>query len=232
LDNMLDICYSYSCKWRYFYNAKKCAVLVFNDSANPSLERTYRIGPDVIRETQIHIGIFCDENLSTKHQVSDACVKLMMSYMNVVKNGLQLGRINPKVIRTIFKSVVLPRALYGCETWTNRAPSDMLLLERANSFCVKHMQCYGKYTSNMYRYLTIDIGLIYLEIDYRKLLMFGQLCRLKCSYLAKNVFVNRLTRFMNFDKKLRGFIPDTYRLLQKYGIVQCLDLYLTTGQFP
>ena len=45
----------------------------------------------------------------------------------------------------------------------------MLLLERANSFCVKHMQCYSKYTSNMYSYLTIDIGPIYLEIDYNKI---------------------------------------------------------------
>jgi len=107
----------------------------------------------------------------------------------------------------------------------------MLLLERANSFCVKHMQCYSKYTSNMYSYLTIDIGPIYLEIDYRKLLMFGQLCRLKCSFLANNVIDNRRLRFMNFDKQSRGFIPDTYRLLQKYGLVQCLDLYLTTGQF-
>ena len=52
----------------------------------------------------------------------------------------------------------------------------------------------------MYSYLTIDIGLIYLKIDYRKLLE-------------------------------SGFIPDTYRLLQKYGLVQCLDLYLTTEQF-
>jgi len=94
-------------------------------------ERTYRIGPDVIRETdsQTHLGIFCDENLSTKHQVSDACVKLSSSYMNVVKNGLQIGRINPKVSRTVYKSVVLPRALYGCETWTNCAPSDMLLVQ-------------------------------------------------------------------------------------------------------
>jgi len=62
--------------------------------------------------------------------------------------------------------------------------------------------------------------------------MFGQLCRLKCSYLAKNVLVNILPRFMNFDKQSRGFIPDTYRLLQKDVLVQCLDLYLTSGQFP
>ena len=64
LDNMLDICYRYSCKWR-FYNAKKCADFVLNASANPTPERTYRIGPDVIRKTnsQTHIGIFCDEIL-------------------------------------------------------------------------------------------------------------------------------------------------------------------------
>jgi len=72
-------------------------VFVFNESANPIPERTYRIGPEVFRMTdsQTHLGIFSDENLSTKHQVSDACVQLRSSYMNAVKNGLQLGRINP-----------------------------------------------------------------------------------------------------------------------------------------
>ena len=33
INAMLDICNSYSKKWRYEYNASKCSVVVFNESA-------------------------------------------------------------------------------------------------------------------------------------------------------------------------------------------------------
>ena len=32
LDNVLRIVYKYSCKWRFFYNADKTAVVVFGES--------------------------------------------------------------------------------------------------------------------------------------------------------------------------------------------------------
>ena len=33
INTMLDICNTYSKKWRYEYNASKCSVVVFNESA-------------------------------------------------------------------------------------------------------------------------------------------------------------------------------------------------------
>ena len=37
MDEMLDICWKYSQKWRYFYNAAKCKVVVFNDRPSKTL---------------------------------------------------------------------------------------------------------------------------------------------------------------------------------------------------
>ena len=48
LDNMLDICYKFFCKWRYFYNVNKCAVFVFNETVKPIQNRTFCIGSDVM----------------------------------------------------------------------------------------------------------------------------------------------------------------------------------------
>jgi len=136
------------------------------------------------------------------------------------------------VLRTIYKSVVIPKALFGCETWNHCASSDMKHIETAHRFCVKHMQRFSKYTNTMVRYLTIDLVPVQLEIDYRKLLMFGQLCRLDESYLAKQIFVHRLVRFVNLGRQSRGFTPDMFRLLQKYELVQYLEVFCTTGVFP
>ena len=37
MNEMLDICWKYSQKWRYFYNAAKCKVVVFNDRPSKTL---------------------------------------------------------------------------------------------------------------------------------------------------------------------------------------------------
>jgi len=94
------------------------------------------------------------------------------------------------------------------------------------------MQRLSKYTNTVLSYLTIDLVPVQLEIDYRMWLMFGQLCRLDTSYLAKQIFVHRLVRFVNLDRQSREFTPDMFRLLQKYELVQYLEVFCTTGVFP
>jgi len=41
MEQMLDICYRYSCKWGYFYNATMCAVLVFNGQDSLHTDATF-----------------------------------------------------------------------------------------------------------------------------------------------------------------------------------------------
>ena len=61
---------------------------------------------------------------------------------------------------------------------------------------------------------------------------FGQLCRLASKYLAKSIFVNRLTSFYNGDIRQSGFITDAYRILSKYNLTDFLETYVTSGDFP
>ena len=37
LDMLIDICYKYSCNWRFRYNASKSVIIVFNESCNARL---------------------------------------------------------------------------------------------------------------------------------------------------------------------------------------------------
>jgi len=209
-------------------------VFVINETVKHIQNRTFNIGLDVIKETDshTHLGLLCDVSLSNNAQIREASIKLRGTYMSIVKNGIQSKNINSIVLRTIYKSVVIPKALFGCETWNHCASSDMKHIETAHRFCVKHMQRFSKYTNTAFSYLTIDLVPVQLEIDYRKLLMFGQLCRLDASYLAKQIFVHRLGRFVNLDRQSRGFTPDMFRLLQKYELVQYLEVFCTTGVFP
>jgi len=62
--------------------------------------------------------------------------------------------------------------------------------------------------------------------------MFEQICRLKDGYIAKEMFNHRVVRYVNGDPQTVGFVPDIYRLLQKYGMIELFDTYLQCGAFP
>jgi hypothetical protein len=79
---------------------------------------------------------------------------------------------------------------------------------------------------------SIDMVSIDSLIDYRKLQFLGQLCRLSNNYVAKDIFNNRLVRFLQFKTPFRGILPDIYRLLQKYQLCDVLHTYTDTGSFP
>ena len=76
----------------------------------------------------------------------------------------------------IYKSVVLPKALYGCELWYAIQPKYVELLEKSHRFCVKFMQSLQRRTSTDVALSLLNIDSIEVEIDYRKLIFFGQLC--------------------------------------------------------
>ena len=139
-------------------------------------------------------------------------------------------------LKRIYESVVLPRALYGSELWSNLSQNDIMLLERSHRLCIKTMQ-------NMDRNTCValtSLGMINLSyvIVKRKLTLFGQLCRLGISYAAtknkikkKKLFLYRLSSHYLYENKDFGFIPDAYQLLKDYYLEYVLTDYMNSGVF-
>ena len=86
----------------------------------------------------------CSKSLSTKVNIQDACTKLRGTYFSVVNGGIDVTSGNPIIARTIYETMVLPKALYGCELWNTYSKQDINNLEKAHRFCVKHMQQFLK----------------------------------------------------------------------------------------
>ena len=112
--------------------------------------------------------------------------------------GLHGDGLNPTTSRQIYNSVVLPKALYGSELWSNLLPNDILSLERAHRFCIKFMQCLPRGTSTDVALTLLGSNAIDVEIDRRKLVYFEQLCNLPAHLRVKEFFIHRL---VHFDKK-------------------------------
>ena len=71
------------------------------------------------------------------------------------------------------------------------------------------------------------------EIDARKLLFFGRLCRMNCDTLHKQIFLARLfSHLENLANTQYGFIPDILRLLVDYDLLPFLSNWLENGHFP
>lgn len=87
------------------------------------------------------------------------------------------------------------------------------------------MQSLRRNSNTDWSLCSIGIAPIVTFVDLRKLHFFGQMCRLPNKYIAKQVFNHRLCRYIDYDNQYREVIPEMYRLLSKYGLLDILIIY-------
>ena len=131
------------------------------------------------------------------------------------------------------KSVVISKALYGCEYTNNITESDIVTLERSHRFCIKRMQSLGMQTRTIVALSLMGIFPLETEIGFRKLTLFGQLCRTNTCPWVKRVFLFRLLPYMTYPYKGQHcFIPDVIKLLEKYQMMHIVHSFVDTSRFP
>ncbi|KAH3890998.1 hypothetical protein DPMN_015089 [Dreissena polymorpha] len=184
LQCMLSICYKYSEHRRFEYNSEKCGVIALNDSVRSCRDRKWYIGTQQLNEVEVcnQLSLICDESLSTAKSLNDASNKLRGTVLNILNSGLHPGGLNPRTLKTLYQSVVLNKALYGCELWNTWTPTDIKRLEVAHMVCVKHIQSLKLSTNTDFSLATLDVDSLKTGVDAMKLSLFGQLCRLPCRY--------------------------------------------------
>ncbi|MCG8112938.1 MAG: reverse transcriptase family protein [Candidatus Thiodiazotropha taylori] len=237
LDELMRICYAYSCRWRYEYAALKCCIVVYNESRFEYLKssRTWYLGNNQVDESENykHLGFIHNKYLSSKPSIKNATDKLKGTFFSLINSGLLYeDTLHPLTYKKIYNAVVLPKALYGCENWSGLSSNELLSLERAHRFCIKHMQSLGRRTRTDIALGLLAMFPIEIEIDLRKLILFGQLCRLSANIWVKTMFLNRLTSFELNPENQTGFIVEIDRLLHKYDLRHVLSAYLREGVFP
>ena len=145
-------------------------------------------------------GHYVNKYMSLKVDIKD---KLKGTFVSLVNCGI----VHEHVLHTlscqkIYKCIVLPKvlyfckkALYVCKTWYNTAESDILSLERAHRFCIKHMQGLNIQTRTDIALTIMAMYTIESEKVFRKLTILGQPCRLNIDHWLRIVFLNRLYSF-------------------------------------
>ena len=150
--------------------------------------------------------------------MKSAIIKLKSTLLSLGNCGVHEEGLNPITSKHIYKTIVLPKALYGCEIWDNLSTKHLNMLKMAHRFCVKCLQSLPKRTNTDLALSLINLQNIEHEIDYRKLVFLRQLCCLPLDYTAKEIFLYRLVNFNGRVSSQRGFIPDIHRILGKYSV--------------
>ena len=138
----------------------------------PWLERNKRE-----RKITKRLCVNCNKYLKPNVNIKDCTDKLKGTFMSIANCGL-FSDLNSLTCTKLYRSVVLPKAFYGCESFSNLSDSIIIQLERAHRFCIKYMQGFGIRTRTDIALGLLGVLSLESEIDlYKTLNILGQLCR-------------------------------------------------------
>ena len=123
-------------------------------------------------------------------------------------------------------------ALYGCETWFSLTTNNILLLERAHRFCIKYLQGLSTRTRTDAALSLLGTFSIESEIDFRKLILFGQFCRNNMKCWVFECFYRRLASFVMNKETQTGYFADIHRIMIKYGLLEYFESYIRSNILP
>ena len=235
LQMLINICVAYFKKWRLLYNVLKCLVIVFNElvSAYNRSQHHWFLGNDELCEgvEYKHLGITVSKDMKVKRNMSESASNSRKTFFGLVSSGFREMHLHRLTLKRIYESIVLPRALYRCELWSNLSQSDSLLLERSHRLCIKTMQNMDRNTRTCVALSLFGTSSLHYVIHKRKLTLFGQLCRLDTFYAAKQFFLFRITSQFLFEDITCGFISDIFQLLKDYDLDYVLNDFMNSGKF-
>jgi hypothetical protein len=127
----------------------------------------------------------------------------------------------------------MPSVLYGCELWNNISSAERQKLSTFQHFVCKKSLNLPKLTRSDICESLFDVLPITAEVDTRKLLFLGRLCRMDQNTLPKKIFLTRLFSYLQHLSEVQyGFIPDVMDLLESYNLANHISTWLENGFFP
>ena len=179
-------------------------------------------------EVAEHVGIPISKDMKCKNKITKACKKGRNSFYSIVSFGPKTNNLNPVTAVNLYKKIVLPSALYGCETWSNMSKTDNIKLNVFQHRCLKTLQKLPIQTRSVIVENIVGIYPIITEIEKRKLCLLEKLCNMSNDNISKQIFVRRLFQYKtkNDNNRQYCFVPDIYSILSKFNLLDYLEIYI------
>ena len=201
-DRALQVVHNFGKRWRFEFNARKSAVLVYGEDRKEhekaSKERVFLLGREKVSEkTEYdHVGIkaciFAKDNTRISEKISKGRRALNATTgIGIRKNGLTL-----KVCNLIFWTIVVPTLTFGCELWTF-GDDDCDRLQAFQRYASRRLQRFPLRSPSCSSYF----GLGWLRLDtlvqVKKLLFLLTFLGLGEDNVIRVVFMLRLRQYVD-----------------------------------
>ena len=232
LQELMNTCFAYSCRWRFEYNPLKCSIIVYNEGKKSCKDRKWFLGKQLIPEADsyVHLGVLSKKYNSTRKQADVFSSTLRKTVFGVSCMTSEFN-LNPLTLKKMYTSVVLPKALYGSEWIFKPSSYGYSRLEHAHRLCLKHIQRLAMRTRTDIALGMMSALPIKAEIDLRKLTLFGQMCRLNSKCASKQLFMLRGCQQYLFQSST-GYFTDIVHILTSYGLHEYFNDFISNGFFP
>ena len=219
LQTLLDVAYEHSKKWRYCFNPKKCAVVVFG-------EKNIEEAPFKMGESKIHV-VPANEHVGTLLTQSkwemishikgrvESCNKPGYAITSI---GSKAAPMTPVSASKLYWSVCVPKLTYGLHL--SPLPSEAIdTLESYHAKMAKTFQGLPDQTSNIGAVAGLGWLSIQGYIDMTLLNYFMRIISLPVDCVYKRLFIVRYCNFMYNDCCHHGPVSMFLKVCKKYEIL-------------
>ena len=220
IQKLLDLVYEHSCKWRYEYNASKCAIVVFKTDDDE--ESPFQLGEAQINilPSHGHVGtiLACSKWDMVKYmkQRIEQCDKPGYAIMSI---GSRVAPMTPKSASNLYWSICIPKLTYGCQIM--ELPEEAIQsAERYHAKFAKVFQGLPDQACNIGAVAGMGWMSIGGYIEMMALLYFMRIVRLSVDSIYKRLFIRRYCYHMYSDNGLHsGPVMKFIQICKKYELL-------------
>ena len=233
VDRVLRIAHSHSTKWRYKFNAKKSAILVYGESkteaARNSPHRMYILGSERVceRDNYDHVGIKSCTRGDFSPRTLEKIHKGRKSFNASTGIGIKRRGVDMNTCNLLFWSLIVPITTFGAELWILNE-HDVRNLENFQKYVGRRCQRFHQRTPSVTSFR--GLGWLRLEtfIYAKKMLFIRTILTMPNDMIHKVVFLKRLHDFdNNIDKACENkYFSPTFDLLRVSMIFRMYDMVL------
>ena len=123
MDRVMDRVDMYGKKWRFKFNAKKSAVLIYGEGQKKNTEnsqyRVFKLGNDRVLERQSydHVGVKACLYSTDESRVKEKNIKGRRALNACAGIGIRKNGLTMNTCSIIFWSIVIPIITFGAEMW-------------------------------------------------------------------------------------------------------------------
>ena len=202
-DKTLKVVHEYGCKWRFKFNAKKSAILVYGETKREqgmaSKYREFKLGRDKVMEKleYDHVGVKACTIVDDNDRVEEKVGKGRRVLNATSGLGIRKSGITIKTCNLIFWTIVIPTLTFGCEIWPVK-DKDVEKLQKFQRFAGRRIPKRSPACTSYY-----GLGWLRIEtyIQVKKLLFLLTLISMDKDKRIRKILMERLLSYIGNGEK-------------------------------